>query len=142
MVSLINFFLAFFVFIFAIYTFTWHCWNRSFPEEYRIKMKFKDFIASYRVNEKRYILSNERMDSSWESYTFYRLYFVKDLSNREKQDYENYIQINFSWIDLIKFILFRKSENKRHTVKINNKVHKEMLIIMQKDIENYLNKNN
>ena len=142
MVSLINFFLALFVFIFAIYTFTWYCWNRSFPEEYRIKMKFKDFVANYRVNEKRYILSKERMDSSWESYIFYRLYFVKDLSNRNKQDYKNYIQINFSWIDLIKFILFRKSENKRSTVEINTRVHKEMLEIMQKDIENYLNKNN
>ena len=142
MVSLINFFLALFVFIFAIYTFTWYCWNRSFPEEYRIKMKFKDFVASYRVNEERYILSNERMDSSWMFYTFYRLYFVKDLSNRNKQDYKNYIQINFSWIDLIKFILFYKSENKRHTVETNIGVYKEMLAIMQKDIENYLNKNN
>ena len=142
MVSLINFFLALFVFIFAIYTFYWYRWNETFPEEYKIKMKFKDFVASYRVNEKRYILSNERMDSSWNVYTFYRLYFVKDLSNREKQDYENYIQINFSWIDLIKFILFRKLEKKRYTVKINNEVHKEMLIIMQKDIENHLNKNN
>ena len=142
MVSLINFFLALFVFIFAIYTFTWHCWNRSFPEEYRIKMKFKDFVANYRVNEKRYILSKERMDSSWMFYTFYRLYFVKDLSNRNKQDYKNYIQINFSWIDLIKFILFYKSENKRHTVETNIGVYKEMLAIMQKDIENYLNKNN
>ena len=142
MMFLINLFLAIIVFALLIYTFTWYCWNKTFPEEYRIKMKFKDFVTSYKVNEERYILSEERMDSNWEFYTFYRLYFVKDLSNRNKQNYENYIQINFNWIDLIRFVLFCKSENKRGTIEINTRVHKEMLEIMQKDIESYLNKNN